>query len=119
MTTTIDMRTSRRNVLLLAKSLAQRVHSIASHNPDIHPAHFIGVKDQAARLHDATQAAVNGTGSVQEVVRLAQAVTSWFTRTHPRASGKVLEGTGAALDEAERILDGIAELEPALAGAGA
>lgn len=99
--------------IVLAQSLAQRVQSIADANPDIHPAHFIGVTGQAARLNEAVNAAADGSGPVAEAERLAHAVTTWFTRTHPRASSKFLEGMHAALDEAERILELLPELAPA------
>lgn len=98
--------------LLLAQSLAQRVQTIANANPDIHPLHFAGVTDQASRLHEAVSAVADGSGPVADAERLAHAVTTWFTRTHPRATSKFLEGAGAALDEAERILDLLPELAP-------
>ena len=97
----------------LAASLAQRVKSIADANPDITPTHFLGVVDQAARLNEAAQAAAAGDGPAGEVERLANAVVTWFTRSHPRASSKPLEGMHAALDEAERILEKLPELAPA------
>lgn len=98
--------------LVLAESLATRVQSIAAANPDIHPVHFAGVTDQAARLLDAVKAAHSGDGPVAEAERLANAVTTWFTRSHPRASSKFLEGAHAALDEAERIIEALPELVP-------
>lgn len=97
----------------LAASLAQRVKSIASANPDISPVHFVGVVDQANRLNEAVQAAAKHEQSTAEVERLANAVHTWFTRSHPRASSKVLEMSGAALDELERIIEKLPELAPA------
>lgn len=99
--------------LTLAESLATRVQSIAAAHPDLGALHFAGVTDQAARLLDAAKAAHAGDGPVAEVERLASAVTTWFTRTHPRATSKFLEGSHAALDEAERILELLPELAPA------
>jgi hypothetical protein len=98
--------------LLLAESLEQRVKSIASANPDLGRLHFAGVIGQAERLHEAVSAVADGTGTVHEAELLVQAVTGWFTRTHPRASGKFLEGAHSAVDELERIADGIGELAP-------
>jgi hypothetical protein len=98
--------------IILAESLAQRVKSIASANPDIHPLHFTGVTQQADRLHEAVKAAADGSGAVAEAERLANAVMTWFTRSHPRVSSKFLEGAGTALDEAERILEALPELAP-------
>src|SRR5215472_13342145 len=100
--------------LLLAQSLAQRVPAIASAHPDLGALHFAGVTDQAARLADAVQAVTDGSGTVQEATHLAQAIGSWFTRSHPRASCKVLEGAHAALDEAERIIEELPSLVPAV-----
>jgi hypothetical protein len=99
--------------VVLAESLAQRVKSIAAANPDIHPVHFVGVTGQADRLNDAVKAAADGSGAVAEAERLANAVTQWFTRSHPRASSKFLEGAHEALSEAERILEALPELAPA------
>jgi hypothetical protein len=99
--------------IILAESLAQRVQSIAAANPDIHPLHFTGVTQQAARLNDAVKAAASGDGAVAEAERLANAVTQWFTRSHPRVSSKFLEGAHEVLSEAERILEALPELAPA------
>lgn len=96
----------------LAASLAQRVQSIANANPDISPVHFVGVVDQANRLNEAVQAAAKGDGTTAEVERLANAVVTWFTRSHPRASSKPLEMSHAVLDEAERIIEALPELAP-------
>jgi hypothetical protein len=98
--------------VVLAESLAQRVQSIASANPDIHPAHFLGVTGQASRLNDAVGAAATGDGPVADAERLANGVISWFTRSHPRASSKFLEGAHEAVSEAERILESLGELAP-------
>jgi hypothetical protein len=105
--------------VVVAKSLAQRVASIAAANPDLGGAHFAGVVDQANRLSEAVQAAADGKGPVDEAARLAHAVPSWFTRVHQRASGKHLEGFTEVLNEAERIAEGLAELVPAAAGIAA
>jgi hypothetical protein len=99
--------------ITLAAALAQRVKSIAAANPDIHPAHFLGVLGQAERLNDAVQAAHAGEGTVAEVERLANGVVQWFTRSHPRASSKFLEGAHEVLSEAERIVEALPELAPA------
>jgi hypothetical protein len=99
---------------LLAASLAQRVQSIANANPDIHPAHFLGVTDQASRLDEAVKAVADGNGAVADAERLAHSVITWFERSHPRASSKFLEGASTALDEAERILALLPELVPAV-----
>lgn len=98
--------------IVLAESLATRVKSIAAANPDIHPLHFTGVTQQADRLNEAVKAAADGSGAVAEAERLAHAVTQWFTRSHPRASSKFLEGAHEALSEAERILEALPELAP-------
>jgi hypothetical protein len=103
------------SVLLLAKSLAQRVTSISQAHPDLGALHFAGVTSQAASLADAVEAAVNGTGPVSEAERLVNSVGTWFTRTHPRLSSKFLEGMHGAVDEAERIAEGLAELAPVAA----
>jgi hypothetical protein len=100
---------------LLANSLAQRVQAIASANPDLPAGHFAGVISQAQSLAEATQAVANGNGNPDEVERLANGIGAWFSRVHPRASGKVLEGMHAALDEAERIIEEIPKLAPAAA----
>lgn len=97
----------------LAQSLAQRVQSIASAHPDLGAGHFAGVVSQATRLADAVSAAADGKGDTSEAERLANGIHAWFTRVHPRASSKVLEGMHAALDEAERIIEKLPELAPA------
>lgn len=99
--------------VVLSASLAQRVKSIASANPDISPVHFVGVVQQAERLDEAVKAAASGDGPTAEAERLANAVLTWFTRSHPRVSSKPLEMMHAALDEAERILEALPELAPA------
>lgn len=100
---------------LLAKSLAQRVTAIAAANPDLPAEHFAGVISQAQSLAEATQAVADGKGDPAEVERLANGIGAWFSRVHPRTSGKVLEGMHAALDEAERILEELPKLAPAAA----
>ena len=100
---------------LLAKSLATRVAAIAAANPDVPAEHFAGVISQAQSLAEATQAVADGKGDPGEVERLANGIGAWFTRVHPRSSGKVLEGMHAALDEAERILEELPKLAPAAA----
>lgn len=105
---------------LLAKSLATRVQSIADANPDLPAGHFAGVISQAQSLAEATDAVAAGKGDPAEVERLANGIGAWFSRVHPRTSGKVLEGMHAALDECERILEEIPKLAPvaaAIAGA--
>ena len=99
--------------VLLSASLAQRVKSIAAANPDIAPLHFAGVIGQAERLDEAVKAVASGDGPAAEAERLATAVVTWFTRSHPRVSSKPLEGLHAALDEAERIVAALPELVPA------
>jgi len=96
----------------LAKSLATRVASIASANPDLGAAHFAGVISQAGSLADEVQQVAEGSGSASRVEQLASGVASFFSRIHPRASGKVLEGAHAALDEAERIVEELGKLAP-------
>lgn len=98
--------------LLLSESLAKRVQSIAAANPDIHPIHFHGVLDQANRLDEAVKAAADGSGPVADAERLAHSVITFFERTHPKATSKVLEGAHTAVDEAERILGLLADLAP-------
>ena len=98
---------------VLGEAVGQRVQSIANANPDIHPLHFTGITQQAARLNDAVKAAADGSGAVAEAERLANAVTQWFTRSHPRASSKFLEGAHEVVSEAERILEALPELAPA------
>jgi len=100
---------------LLAASLATRVDSIAKSNPDLGAAHFSGVLGQAQLLADEVKAVAGGTGSPDRAEQLANGIVSWFTRAHPRVSGKVLEGAHAALDEAERIIDELPKLVPAAA----
>jgi len=100
--------------LLLAQSLAKRVPAIASAHPDLGQLHFAGVADQAQRLEQAVQAVTDGSGTVQEATHLAQAIGTWFTRSHPRVSSKVLEGMHAALDETERIIEELPSLVPAV-----
>jgi hypothetical protein len=100
---------------LLANSLAQRVQSIAVAHPDLGAAHFSGVLGQAQTLADEVKDVAAGNGSADRVEQLAHGIASWFTRVHPRISGKVLEGAGAALDEAERIVEELPNLVPAAA----
>jgi len=104
--------------LLLSESLAARVQSIAAGNPDLPRLHWAGVTDQASRLHAAVQAAA-GSGEYEgdplaDAERLANSVVTWFERRHPRLSSKVLEGAGEVTNEAERILDLLPELVPAV-----
>jgi len=100
---------------LLAASLATRVDSIAKSNPDLGAAHFSGVLGQAQLLADEVKAVAGGSGSPDRAEQLANGIVSWFTRAHPRVSGKFLEGAHAALDEAERIIDELPKLVPAAA----
>jgi hypothetical protein len=99
---------------LLADSLATRVASIAVANPDLGAAHFSGVLGQAQTLAAEVKDVAAGNGNPDRVEQLAAGITSWFSRVHPRATGKVLEGTHAALDEAERIVEELPKLIPAV-----
>jgi hypothetical protein len=101
---------------LLAASLATRVQSIAAANPDLGAAHFSGVLGQAQTLADEVKDLAAGSGDEHRVEQLANGITQWFTRVHPRASGKFLEGAGAALDEAERIVEELPKLVAPVAG---
>jgi len=103
------------DAVLLARSLAQRAKSIAVANPDLGAQHFTGLISQTATLEAEVAALADGNGDQNRVEQLAHGVELWFTRTHPRLSGKVLEGWHAALDEAERIVDGLGELTPVAA----
>lgn len=105
--------------LLLAESVAGRVKAIAAANPDLGRLHFAGVTDQADRLAAAVRAAADGSGTTHEAGMLAQSVASWFERAHPRVSGKLLEGAHAALEELERIAEGLGKLEPVAAAVAA
>lgn len=98
--------------VLLAQSLATRVDSIAKQHPDLGAAHFTGVLSQAQTLASEVSDLAGGKGDAGRVEQLANGVASWFTRVHPRASGKVLEGMHAALDEAERIVEELPKLVP-------
>jgi hypothetical protein len=100
---------------LLAASLATRVDSIAKANPDLGAAHFAGVRSQAQSLADVVKDVAAGNGDPNRAEQLASGIASWFTRVHPRASSKVLEGAHAALDEAERIVEELPKLAPAAA----
>lgn len=100
---------------LLADSLAQRVQSIAIANPDLGGTHFAGVLSQAQALADEVRDIAGGSGDVHRAEQLAGGITAWFTRAHPRISGKFLEGAHAALDEAERIVEELPSLVPAAA----
>jgi len=100
---------------LLAQSLATRVDSIAAANPDLAGAHFAGVRSQAQALADEVKAVAGGGGSAVRAEQLANGIAAWFTRAHPRVSGKALEGMHAALDEAERIVEELPKLVPAAA----
>jgi hypothetical protein len=100
---------------LLANSLATRVQSIAIANPDLGAAHFSGVLGQAQTLAEEVGAVAAGNGDAHRVEQLANGIGAWFTRVHPKASGKFLEGAAAALDEAERIVDELPNLVPAVA----
>lgn len=103
---------------LLATSLAGRVASIARANPDLGAAHFSGVLSQAQTLADEVKDLAAGNGDENRVEQLAGGIVSWFTRVHPRTSGKVLEGSHAALDEAERIVEELPKLAPVAAAIG-
>lgn len=96
----------------LSASLAQRVQSMADAHPSLGVLHFAGVIDQAQRLDAAVKAAAEGTGPVAEAERLANGVITWLTRSHPRVTSTVLELGGAALEEAERIIEKLPELAP-------
>lgn len=100
---------------LLANSLATRIQSIAIANPDLGAAHFSGVLGQAQTLADEVSAVAAGNGDTNRVEQLANGIGQWFTRVHPKVSGKFLEGAAAALDEAERIVDELPNLVPAVA----
>lgn len=102
--------------VLLAKSLATRVQSIATAHPDLGAMHFAGVISQAGQLADEVQAVADGKASgPAEAERIAANVARWFTRSHPRLSAKVLEGWHAAVDEAERIVEELPNILPAAA----
>ena len=98
---------------LLAVSLAGRVASIARANPDLGAQHFSGVLSQAESLAGEVKDLAAGNGDEHRVEQLANGIAAWFTRVHPRASGKFLEGADAALDEAERIVEELPKLVPA------
>lgn len=100
---------------LLANSLATRVQSIAIAHPDLGALHFAGVIGQAQQLADEVKAVAAGSGDTARAEQLAHGVAAWFTRAHPRLSGKFLEGAHAALDEAERIVEELPRLVPAAA----
>ena len=100
---------------LLADSLATRVASIAAANPDLGAQHFSGVLSQAQTLAAEVKDVAAGQGDPHRVEQLAAGIASWFGRVHPRATGKVLEGMHAALDEAERIVEELPKLAPAAA----
>lgn len=102
---------------LLAESLATRVQSIASANPDLGRMHFAGVVSQSGALLEEVQKLQAGGGDADRAQTLAFGVASFFTRGHGRVSGKVLEGANAAVDEAERIVDELPGMTPAASGA--
>jgi hypothetical protein len=103
---------------LLADSLATRVKSIAIANPDLGAKHFAGIISQTESLADEVKGLAAGDDSAtsDRVEQLASSVYQWFTRVHMRTSGKFLEGAGAALDEAERLVEELPNLAP-VAGA--
>jgi hypothetical protein len=102
---------------LLAASLAQRVKSIAIANPDLGAGHFAGIISQTESLADEVGQLAGGSGGSQDrVEQLAASVEQWFNRVHARSSGKFLEGAGSALDEAERIVEELANMAPAAVG---
>lgn len=101
----------------LAAALQERVSSIAAAHPALGPQHFAGVASQAASLNDAVQAVANGqTTDTAPAERTANGIITWFERRHPRLSNTVLEMGGAAVDEAERIIE---ELPKLVSGAAA
>lgn len=97
----------------LADSLATRVQSIAAANPDLGAQHFAGVITQAGNLAAEVADVAAGKTSPDRAAQLASGIAAWFSRVHPRISGKFLEGAHAALDEAERIAEAVAEIAPA------
>jgi hypothetical protein len=99
---------------LLADSLAVRVDSIAKAHPDLGAAHFAGVLSQAQSLAAEVKEVAAGNETEDRAQQLIGGITTWFTRVHPRASGKFLEGMHAALDEAERIAEELPKLVPAI-----
>lgn len=106
---------------LLASSLATRVKSIATANPDLGTKHFAGVISQTESLEgqvkDIADGNASGSAAVNSAQQTAAGIASWFTRVHARISGKFLEGAHAALDEAERIAEELPQLVPAATGA--
>jgi hypothetical protein len=102
---------------LLAASVATRLHSIAIANPDLGAPHFAGVVGQGQQLKDAVDAisaAKDDAPTVADAQHLVNSIGTWFARTHPRASNKVLEGSHVLMDELERITDLLPDLAPAL-----
>lgn len=90
----------------LATALNERVASIAAAHPALGPGHFAGVASQAASLKDAVDAIAGGTSTdTASAERTASGIITWFEKRHPRLSNTVLEMGGAAVDEAERILE--------------
>jgi hypothetical protein len=100
---------------LLADSLATRIQTLAQTHPDLGAAHFSGVLSQAQTLAEEVKALAAGNGDAHRVEQLANGIGAWFTRVHPKMSAKFLEGSHAALDEAERIIEELPNLVPAAA----
>lgn len=101
----------------LAASLKQRVASIQSAASSTVPAaHFAGVTSQAETLNDQVTAIANGDAgddTAAAAEKTASGIITWFEKRHPKLSNVVLEGSHAAVDEAERIIDalpGLAQL---------
>lgn len=100
----------------LADSVSARVKSIAIANPDLGTVHFAGVISQGEQLAEQVKAIAEGqSGDTGAAENIARGMASWFTRAHPRISGKILEGSHAALDELERIIEELPELMPVAA----
>ncbi len=98
----------------LADSVAGRLKAIAVANPDLGALHFAGVISQGEQLAEQVKQLAEGTsGDTAGVERVAHGIGAWFTRVHPRASSKFLEGAHIALDELERIVEALPELVPA------
>jgi hypothetical protein len=98
---------------LLATSLATRVQTIANSNPDLGRAHFAGVIGQAQNLADEVGDTAAGKSNGDRAEQIANGIVKWFTSSHPRLSGKYLEGAGEVVNEAERILEELPNLAPA------
>jgi hypothetical protein len=94
---------------LYAKSVAQRVRSIAAMHADQGAAHFASVIEAADKLGDAAAEVAKGAAGPDVLDQLAAPVEKWFSSRR----GRHLEGSGTVLAELGHLAEETDKLKAA------